>query len=177
MKKKVLLLITGVFLVALVIVLINLDKIGMINVSSENNNELLHFSSFANVPLQIGPVNSTSYGMINGTFINNDGLQYVNTTGGFMNLYDSQGNYLRKVGFGITSDQFNRSVNDFSWEWDYLENETRFYNTENSSLPADDFNYSVTQDKHEWTATFTGGAGVWKQTYNFHPRNKLKLTH
>lgn len=112
------------------------------------------------------------FGMINGSFHNNDGLIFRNASGGFMNIYDNEDNFIRRFGFGITSNEFNRSVNDFNWEWSYQ-------SIENLSYFDLDLNETVYYNSPiwRWTAEFNGGAGTWIQTYDFNPISKLKITH
>ena len=131
------------------------------------------FTKPGSIRLALPSQGSSLFGMdAKGRFHNNDGLQYQNASGGFMRVYDSEGNFIRSVGFGITSNQYNRSVSDLSWEWQYIE-------TTNISFVDVITNKTVQEEEpvHQWIATYTSDQGVWTQVYDFHPTKQVKITH
>lgn len=106
-----------------------------------------------NVPFQKTVEQRTHYGWIDDKFCNWDGLCYVNSSNGFFKIYDNEGNFIRNFGFGITSDQINRSVLDFSWDWNF------------------------DTDTDTFIQTFANAVFNWTISYDFDSQNTMKITN
>ena len=150
--KKLLRAICIVFLLIILIGLIQL--VSAKNLDSKVKEDKIKNKKRSDLFISAQPVYSEKeikYGFLmneNKTkFSNHDGLKFENASGGYMRLKDKDDQTLRKFGFGITSNEANRSTADYVWNWDYFEDNSTWEASNSTSQFDWSINYSFIQDQ------------------------------